>query len=85
MALIFVGLYYFSLRGIHLCNMLIDSHLITKFGDTNLREKEENIPFLENRDFKKGIFQLYFSNFDISFSISDTLMKVLGHIENIMI
>ena len=65
--------------------MLIDSHLITKFGESNLREKEENIPFLENRDFKKGIFHFYFSNFDISLGISGTLMKVLGHIENIMI
>ena len=49
-----------GLRGIHLCNMSIDSHLITKFSDTNLREIEENKPFLENREFKKCIFHFYF-------------------------
>ena len=62
--------------------MPIDSHLITKFSDINLREIEENKPFLEKREFKKGIFHFYFSNFDISLGISGTLMKIL---ENIMI
>ena len=74
-ALSFVGLYYFSLRSIHLCNMSIDSNLINKFSYTNLREIEENKPFLENRLYKKGIFHFYFSNFEVH----------LGHIENIMI
>ena len=84
-ALSLVGLNYFSLWGIHLCNMSIDSHLITKFSDVNLREIEENKPFLQNREFKKGIFHFYFSNFDISLGISGKLMTILGHIENIMI
>ena len=72
-ALSFVGLYYFSLRGINVCNMSIDSHLITKSSDTNLREIEKNKPFLENWEFKKGIFHFYFSNFDISLGIYGTL------------
>ena len=65
--------------------MSIDSHLITKCSDINLREIEENKPFLENREFEKGIFHFYFSNFDISLSISGTLITVLGHKENTMI
>ena len=35
-ALSFMRLYHFSLGGIHLLNMAIDSHLITKFSDINL-------------------------------------------------
>ena len=65
--------------------MSIDSYLITKFSDINLRAIMENKPFLENREFKKGICHFYFSNFDISLSISGTLMKILGHIEKIMV
>ena len=75
-ALSFVGLYHFSLRGIHLCNMSKDSHLITKFSDINRREIEENKPFLQNQELKKGIFHLYFANLDISLGISGTLMKI---------
>ena len=65
--------------------MSIDSHLITKFSNINFREIEENKPFLENREFKKGIFPFYFSSFDNSLGLSGTLMKILGHIENITI
>ena len=65
--------------------MSLDRHLLTKFIDINLREIKENKPFLENCKFKKGIFHFYFSNFDISLSISGTLMKILGHKENTMI
>ena len=83
-ALSFVGLYDFSPRGLHLLNMSIDSHLITKCSDINLIEIEENKPLLENGEFKKGIFHFYFLNTDISFGISGTLMKIIGHIENIM-
>ena len=63
--------------------MSIDSHLIT-FSDLNLREIEESVPLLENREFKKGIFHFYLLNIDTSLGISGTLMKILGHLENIM-
>ena len=45
----FVGLYDFSLRGLYLGNMSIDSHLITKFSDINLIEIEESKPLLGNQ------------------------------------
>ena len=64
--------------------MSIDGHLITKFSDINLIEIEESKPLLENREFKKVILHFYFLNTDISLGISVTLMKMLGHIENIM-
>ena len=52
--------------------MSIDSHLMTKFSDINLREIEENTPFLEDSEFKKK-----FLNFDISLAISGTLMRIV--------
>ena len=64
--------------------MSIDSHLITKCSDINLIEIEENKPLLVNREFKKGIFHFYLFNTDTSLGISGTLMKMLGHKENIM-
>ena len=64
--------------------MSIDSHLITKCSDIKLIEIEENKLLLENRKFKKGIFHFYFLNIDISLGVLGTLMRILGHIENIM-
>ena len=64
--------------------MSIDCHVITKFSDINLINKEESKPLLENWEFKKGIFHFYFLDTDISLGISGTLMKILGRIENIM-
>ena len=39
---------------------------MTKFSDINLREIDENKPFLENSEFKKGIFHFYFFRTSIS-------------------
>ena len=62
--------------------MSTDSHLITKFTDINLIEKEESKP-IDNREFRKGIFHFYFLNIHISLGIIGTLVKILEHIENI--
>ena len=61
-ALSFTGLYLGR-------NMAIDSQLITKFSDINLKEIEESISLLENPDVKKRVtFSVFFSfvNFYIS-------------------
>ena len=60
--------------------MAIDSQLITKFSDINLREIEEGTPLLENLEFTKGILCFYFLNIHISLGISGTLMKISEHI-----
>ena len=56
----FMGLYHFSLGGIQLLNMAIDSQWITKFSDTNLIEIEESTPLLENRHSQKAFFVFIF-------------------------
>ena len=63
--------------------MSIDSHLITKLTDINLKEMEESKPLLENREFRKDIFHFYFLNIHISLGIFGAHMNILGHIENI--
>ena len=52
--------------------MSIDNHLITKFIDINLIEIEESKPLLENQEFKKGIFHLFFEHRYLSWYIRYT-------------